>query len=484
MNAVLSDLKRLTAASAFDDFARAQAARDWWPQSILWSEQEIQDHRPLAAARPARIEEVSQLLEWALSQGVAVVPRGGGSGVLGAAIPMKQDSLVLDMTGLSQIGPVESDGGHPHVRLGAGVFGGTLETSLNNKGYSLLHFPASLAISTVGGWISCGAFGQMSTFYGGIEGQILEVTAVRPDGKIWQGAGQEILASEGTLGIITEAVLKIRPQPQRQFFLSFEFSGLAEAAAWLRECLNIGIKPAVTRLYDPLDCVISGLLSSGRHLLPQDMRLAAQSFLLRFDATRNLFRSLAPKNKPWLLVLVFEQEQESQYHALAASPLARQRQGGEAPARAWWNKRFQWDDKKLALMFRYGSFVDTVDAWVPWERLTGVYEALVAAASPYALCMAHISHLTSEGACLYATLAGAGNNRRHTRELHAMAWRAALDAVSQNGGCVNHHHGVGLAKLPWIENALGQERLKTYEIKKQQWDPKGIMNPGKLLRLA
>ncbi|MEK7288047.1 MAG: FAD-binding oxidoreductase [Elusimicrobiota bacterium] len=504
-NPLIGDIQRsLKIETASDDQSRLPAARDWWPQALHWDDEEIRRQAPCAIARPAGNEEIAKILHWAGERGVAVTPRGGGSGVCGAAIATSQDSIALDTTKLNRVGPIEPDSqlptpftelrddGNPagaqrpnsqlfSLRVGAGVFGGALESTLNAQGYSLLHFPASLDISTVGGWIACGSYGQFSTLYGGIAGQTREIRAILPDGSEFRGPAQNFLESEGTLGIITEATLLVRKKPSRHFFLSYEFDNLSEALIWIKDReLALRVKPAVARLYDPLDSTLSGLKSSGGHFLADEFLLKLQSLVLRHGAGRRILKAIAQKKSGWVLVLIFEEEQEAAYRELLNSHGSSERRLSEEPAKIWWNKRYQWNEKKLKLMFDHGCFADTVDTWAPWDRLDEVYERFNETVSPCALSMGHISHMDAEGACLYMSLAGAASNAPGARRLHEAVWRAALDAVAKAGGRINHHHGIGLAKLPWIQNAWGEERLRAHQNKKREWDPKGIMNPGKL----
>lgn len=479
---MIGDLKSLLGPGSVESEPGVLSAlsRDWWSQALWWDEQTLRRHTPSALLRPESAEDLSKAMIWAGQNGVAVIPRGGGSGVCGAAIPSGPDSLVVDTTRLNKVLAIEA-GESPSVRAQAGIFGGDLEAAVNRSGYSLMHFPASLEISTLGGWIATGSYGQLSTLYGGIGDQLESVRAVLADGSIHEGSPRDFLLSEGALAVITEARVRLRKKPQRHHYLSCEFQEMEEGLNFLWSLLEQGIKPAVARFYDPLEAKSSGLAYARYPFLTEEMRFRLRTFLLKHPNLIQFLRMSGLAGRRWLLVLVFDESQGPE-HSKALAEVRKERiKSSSKQARLWMAKRSQWNTSKMKTLFDQGCFVDTLDVRGSWGNLGDVYSRVIEAASPYALAMGHISHFTKEGACLYFIFAGRGKSPGQSVWLHHSAWRSAMEACISAGGLVNHHHGVGLAKRPWRKNAYQKGWLEGFASRKKIFDPKGIMNPGKVL---
>ena len=445
-------------------------ARDCWPQALGWDDAQIAAHTPSAALRPADEEAVARALDWASRRGAGIVPRGAGSGVLGAAVPAAAGAVVLDASRLKAF-ELRADAREPVARVGAGWLGGELERRLNALGWSLLNFPQSLEDSTVGGWIATDAFGQLSTRYGGVRAQVRGVRAAGLDGLVRAEPAAAHLGAEGTLGALTEVVLRVRRNPLSRRFYSYEFPGLEPALAWAGEAMAKGAPPSVLRLYGPLDAFVNGLKRSGGAGSSGALRARVEALLLRRTDWLNALTPLLGRR--WLAVAVYEDEPP---YEGAAPPDAREAVDlGEGPARRWWLRRYHLSKERLERTFAAGGFVDTADFWAPRRLLPRLDAEVRAALRPHALAFSHLSHFDAEGACLYVTFAGPGGGERHAR-----AWTAALEAGAASGACVNHHHGVGLGKLSWIANAWTKERLSSWREEKRARDPRGLLNPGKL----
>jgi FAD/FMN-containing dehydrogenase len=183
--------------------------------------------------------------------------------------------------------------------------------------------------------------------------------------------------------------------------------------------------------------------------------------------------------KVWTVILIYEDEPGA---LLAARQLSPKPQSASSDlAERWWNNRWRWSLDRLRDYFARGGFVDTLDLWGRWEDLPLLERRVREAVSPHAFVMSHFSHFDDVGACLYVTIAGAGGSERERAERHGRAWRAGLDACAAIQGCrVNHHHGVGLAKLPWLDAAVDASWLSRLKGLKNVADPQGLLNPGKL----
>ncbi|MBI2384832.1 MAG: FAD-binding oxidoreductase [Elusimicrobia bacterium] len=443
-------------------------ARDSWPQALGWDEAQVSGHAPSAALRPATEAAAAAALAWAARHGVTMVPRGAGSGVLGAAVPARPGAVVLDSARLKDF-ELRLDAAEPVVRAGAGWLGGELERRLQFLGWSLMNFPQSMEDSTVGGWIATDAFGQLSTRYGGVRAQVRGVRVAELDGSVRPESAAAHLGAEGTLGAIVEATLRVRPRPASRRHFAYEFPGPEDALEWAQEAMTKNGPPSVLRLYGPVDAFFNGLKRSGAGSSGA-MRSRVEALLLKRTDWLN---ALAPLlGRSWVAIAVYEDEEP--YRGAAPPPARGALDLGEGPSRRWWDRRYHLSKERLERTFAAGGFVDTADFWAPLALLPRVDAAVRAAIRPHALSFSHVSHFDGTGACLYVTFAGSGGGR------HAAAWNDALTAGADAGARVNHHHGIGLGKLDWIKNVWGPARLEAWRVHKFSRDPYGLLNPGKI----
>ena len=208
---------------------------------------------PLLVARPRTTEEVSAIIELAVQASVSVVPYGGGSGLMGGTIAV-QPSVVIDLKRMDSI--IDIDYENRSARVEAGVILETLELALNGEGLILGHDPWSLPIATVGGAISTDSLGYRGAKYGSMGDQVLGLTAVLPDGRIFErtvpaksSVGPDLrrlfIGSEGCFGIVTEATLRTFPEPERRILRGFRFPRFEDGFAAIVEMHGIGLTPAL-----------------------------------------------------------------------------------------------------------------------------------------------------------------------------------------------------------------------------------------------
>src|SRR6266700_6302404 len=237
------------------------SAIDSWSLALLRRVRGDDLPEPAAVVCPARTEEVATVLAWASQTGTAVIPRGAGSGVCGGAQAETQ-AIVLDLSRMDRIGPI--DPVSQTVQVQAGVRGDRLEEELATHGLTTGHYPQSIAISTVGGWIAASSAGQASTGFGAIEDLLLGLTAVLPDGEILRlrpvprsAAGPDLrrllIGSEGTLAVVTEATLACRARPEAWEWLAFGYPDFTAMAEALKNVRRAGTGAAVLRGYDETD---------------------------------------------------------------------------------------------------------------------------------------------------------------------------------------------------------------------------------------
>jgi len=472
---------------------RVAGARDLWQRRLLevqHGKAVVPERLPGAVLRPESTAEVQEIVALSRREGLGLVPYGAGSGVCGA-IECGPRTLVVDTKRLRAFSVTDAG----TVRVGPGALGIALEETLARRGLTIGHFPSSILCSTVGGWVAARGAGQCSGRYGKIEDMLVSASTVLGTGEAAtfkrRRVGLDLLpllvGSEGTLGIFTELELRLHAVPAERAFAAFELPTTQAGIETLRRVYQSGLRPAVARLYDPLDSL---LLGRHRH------EHAPSSALEPWDAHRyeSLARWLA---KPaWIafglglaektfmrrvkLVLVFEGERgEAHEDAERALVIAREAGGrslGPEPAERWFERRYAVSYDQ-SLVFRKGAFSDTMEVAAPWSRIEALYEGVRRALGQKALVMAHLSHAYPDGCSIYFTFVAPSPAPEVVR-LHASLWREALSAVREAGGTIGHHHGVGRLRAEALGDELGPGGLDLLSRVKHAFDPDGLLCPG------
>lgn len=415
---------------------------------------------PAGVARPKTTEQVSRLLAWASRHGIPVVPYGAGSGVMGGTVPTK-GGISLDLGAFDEI--EELDAENLLVTVGAGLYGGAFEEKLEAQGFTVGHYPQSLHISTVGGWVATRGSGTFSSLYGNIEDMVVGLEVVLPTGEVIHtktvprsASGpdykQLFIGSEGTLGVITRVTLRMWPSPEVRAFRALSFASFKDGLETIRKVVQGGIRPAVIRLYDPIE---------GRPTLE------------RFGHDPNR----------WLLVLAFDGsrkmvELEENITVETGVSFGAEDLGRE-PAEHWENHRFEiawlWERVNLS-----GGIAEAIEVAHVWSRLEETYERMVEAVRPHMPdVFGHVSHVYPQGASLYVICRALETDDETAERAYREGWRAAMRACLEVGATISHHHGIGLQRAPWMqaEHGTGLDALRRI---KRALDPAGIMNPGKL----
>jgi alkyldihydroxyacetonephosphate synthase len=442
-----------------DDASRVDAGRDWWPLSILWATAGTVPARPAAVARPSDAAQVAAVLALCNEARVPVTPVAGRSGVCGASLPVF-GGVSLDLCAL--VGVHSVDDVSLVADVAAGTFGTDLEADLRSShGVTLGHWPQSMELSTVGGWLACRSAGQYSTRYGKIEDMVVGLDVALADGRVvhtggWPRAAvgpdltQLFVGSEGTMGVITRSQLRVHPVPAEERRLAFGFRSFAEGLEACRRTLRRGATPAVLRLYDEVEsartfgggdtCVLVVLDEGDPVLIEATARVVAEE-------------------------------------CSAAQPL------DPSFVERWLEHRN--DVSALAALARRHIVVDTIEIAARWSALLPIYEDAVSrlrSMDGTLAASAHQSHAYSDGACLYFTFAGQGpepDDLAWAEAYYAQAWRAVMEATTAEGGAISHHHGVGLNRARFLAPALGPAFATLADLK-ATLDPHGILNPGKL----
>jgi alkyldihydroxyacetonephosphate synthase len=456
-DALLGRLRSACAGVTVEAAEIAEASRDWWPLAMIWALDGEVAARAAAVARPASTEEVAAVLRVCNEARVPVTPAAGRSGVCGASVPL-HGGVVLDLCGLAGI--VDVDAQSLVLDVLPGTFGTWLEDTLRAEhGATLGHWPQSIDLSTVGGWLACRSAGQYSTRYGKIEDMAVGLDVALADGRVVHTGGapraavgpdltQLFVGSEGTLGVITGARLRLHPVPRAERRAAFGFRSFEDGIEACRNVLHRGATPAVLRLYDAVEADRSYQTGDRNVLLALD---EGDGELV--DGVMNV---------------VLEECLDSGAEMLDAELVGR-----------WLEHRN--DVAALEALISRGYVVDTMEVAARWRALPKMYAeatAAIQAVGGTLVASAHLSHSYPDGACLYFTFAG--QPEADGREAYyRAAWEAGTRAVLAAGGALSHHHGVGLNRARFVREALGGA-FETLAAVKQALDPRGILNPGKL----
>jgi alkyldihydroxyacetonephosphate synthase len=441
---------------------------------------------PDAVVSPGSAEQVAAVLSACSEARVAVVPFGGGTSVVGGVKPVRagfEAVVSLDLRGLDRV--LSVDPVSLTATLEGGVLGPAAEAALADSGLTLGHFPQSFEYSTVGGWVATRSAGQASTGYGRSDELVEGVRLAAPAGPVAAGkapasaAGpalrELIVGSEGTLGVITEATMRVRPVPALRRYEGWSFRSFAEGMEAFRVMEQADASPDVARLSDEDETRLT---------------LALASRGGRTERLGKAYLRARGHEGGCLAIVGFEGEPDTvgRRRALTAQLL---RAGGaialgQAPGRAWYRGRYAAPYLRDELL-SHGVMAETLESAAHWSVLPALYRAVgdalrgaLAERGTPPLVMCHVSHLYRSGASLYYTFIARQEEGAELEQWLA-AKKAASDAIVATGGTITHHHAVGRDHLPWIAAEVGELGLETLRAVKQRLDPAGIMNPGKLI---
>jgi len=454
LTAALGEAQVLTDAARLDE-----RRHDYWMVSHLRDRGAEPAPRPACVVRPRSVADVQATLRLANESGTPVIPFGLGSGVVGGVIA-RPDAILLDMSAMNAvrfIDPVNLLAG-----FDAGKNGAEAEAAVAEQGLTIGHWPQSVAISSVGGWIATRASGQFSTAYGNIEDIVHSIEVVLPNGEfavLGKGprasAGPDlrnlIMGSEGTLGVITGVTLSLRRAPEARALSAFEAPDMVTGFELQREIVQSGWRPPVMRQYDERE---------SRRL---DGRLSKCVILMVHEGPKALV--------------------EAEVAAVAA--LAAKADVPPAPTdivEHWLDHRNTvppWDS-----ILDRNMVADTVEVSADWDRINSVYVDAVTSLKEIPGCLAasaHSSHVYRSGLNLYFTFAVLPPDPADMESAYFEAWGRIMEATGRHGGSLSHHHGIGRARRDYMKRELGAGGLSLLRTVKQAVDPNGIMNPGVLI---
>lgn len=442
---------------------------------------------PDGVAYPESAQQVRELLAYAQQHGVALIPQGGGTSVAGhlTAPEGERPVLAVNMTRMGRLHYLDKQS--QLATFGAGVLGPDLEAQLRAHGYMLGHFPQSFEYSTLGGWVVTRSSGQQSLRYGRIEQMFAGGVVETPQGRLdiptfpASAAGTDlreiVLGSEGRMGILTEATVRVSPLPEYEAFHAVFFPDWQRAEEAVRTLAQSRGGLSMLRLSNPLETVTMLALAGHKRLI---------GLLEGWLRLRG-----CGEGKCMLMIGVSGPRLQSRV-ALSAALSTCRRHGGVHVGRRMGDK---WQDGRFRNVYlrnaawQHGYVIDTVETAVDWPRVSLMMRAVEEAATGVLGGMGekvhtytHLSHLYAQGASVYTTfvyrLAG-------DYETDMARWRALKHAVSMaivdNGGTISHQHGVGSDHAPYLAAEKGAAGMAAMQALFAHFDPQGIMNPGKLL---
>jgi alkyldihydroxyacetonephosphate synthase len=434
------------------------------------------DHPPDVVAHPRNEEELTAVMAWAVDSGAAVIPFGGGTSVVGGVEGAVGEGyagvVTIDLKALDRV--IEVDRTSLSARIQAGALGPSLERQLAGQGLTLRHFPQSFEFSTLGGWIATRSGGHFATLYTHIDDLVESVRALTPAGE-WEsrrlpgsGAGispdRLLVGSEGILGVITEAWVRVRPKPDRRASVAVHFAELMTGAEAVRALAQSGLYPSNCRLIDPAEARMTGAGDGGQALL-----------VLGFESAEH-------DVEPWMsLALECCSDHGGTWER-------RQREGGGSTGAVQ-----SWRDAFLRAPYLRDTFVamgvlsETFETAITWERFPAFHATVLGAAQSAVqeICGAgsvtcRFTHVYPDGPAPYYTIlapARRGSELEQWREIK----RAASDALIEAGGTITHHHAVGRDHRPWYDRQRPEAFASALRAAKEALDPTGALNPGVLI---
>ncbi|MDX6603020.1 MAG: alkyldihydroxyacetonephosphate synthase [Solirubrobacterales bacterium] len=443
------------------------------------------DAAPDAVLLPADAATVKRVLDLCATEGVAVVPFGGGTSVVGGVEPLRGEHERVVSLDLSRLQDVEVDARSLTARLGAGLRGPEAEAELAKHGLVLGHYPQSFEYATIGGFAATRSAGQASSGYGRFDSLVSSIRLIAPAGDLrtletpHTAAGpalrEVVVGSEGVFGVIPDVTVRVRPEPRQRRYEAWMAESFEAGAETIRALAQGPGLPDVIRLSDEEETEVSLALSGPRGIA---------------GALFGGYLGLRRRRGGCLVVVGLEGTEESVSRRRALSVRELRKGGavylGQSAGSSWEHGRYQGPYLRDTLM-EMGAMAETLETSHTWTELAGLHGAVggairdsLAAQGTPGLVFCHLSHAYADGASLYFTFISRARQGAEVEQWRQVK-RAASEAIVANGGTITHHHAVGRDHAPYMEAEVGKTGLDVLRAVKEQLDPTGIMNPGKLL---
>jgi alkyldihydroxyacetonephosphate synthase len=446
------------------------------------------DHPPDLVAHPGDEDELEAVLAWCADANAAAVPYGGGTSVVGGVEPRVGGGYAgvvsIDVRRLDRV--LEVDETSQAARIQAGAVGPALEDQLRPHGLTLRHFPQSFEYSTLGGWIATRAAGHFATLYTHIDDLVESVRAITPSGA-WEsrrlpgsGAGPSpdrlLLGSEGILGVITEAWVRVRERPRFKLSCGVAFDDFLAGAGAVRALAQSGLHPSNCRLLDPAEAALNQAAPPGRAML-----------VLGFESAHH------PMDEPMRVGVEMAREHGGEPGEI--------RDGGRGAATGEdgdavdaWRRAFLAAPYLRDTFVSLGVLTETFETAITWDQFAEFHATVSEAAraaladvcgsppngpgSPVLGC--RFTHVYPDGPAPYYTVlcpARRGGEVEQWDEVKAAVSEAVLGA----GGTITHHHAVGRDHRPWYDRQRPEPFAEALRAAKRALDPSGMLNPGVLI---
>jgi alkyldihydroxyacetonephosphate synthase len=448
-----------------------------FPEAVRIFERDFRN-APDVVARPRSEADVVAVLDWAADADAAVIPFGGGSSVVGGVYADVGDSFAgtisLDLKGLDRL--LEVDSISRAARMQGGMLGPAIEAALKPHGLTLRHFPQSFEFSTLGGWIATRSGGHFATLYTHIEDFLESMRVITPAGAIetrrlpGSGAGPSpdrlFVGSEGALGVVTEAWLRLQDRPTHRATVAVGFASLFEAARAVRAIAQAGLYPSNLRVLDPMEAKVNGAGDGSFALL-----------VLGFESADHPV-------EPWLARGL---ELCADHGGRFAGGPHSDRAPAPAAAAAW-RQAFIRMPYARELLMQISALNDTFETAITWERFETFHDQIKAATEQAireatgrrGVVTCRFTHVYPDGPAPYFTFHAMGRADGLMEQWRHVKQRAS-DAVIEGGGTITHHHAVGRDHMPWYERQRPALFGHALAAAKQRLDPAGLLNPGVLL---
>jgi len=445
---------------------------------------------PDAVLFPDSHEQVEAIVGLASQRDFCLIPFGGGTNIVGGINPEPGDSrpmLTLSLRNMNKLISVDPESRAAVIQ--AGALGPKLEADLGQQGHSLGHFPDSFEYSTLGGWLATRSAGMQSDVYGKIEDMVVSLKMVTPSGTLitktvpTSSVGPDLngfaVGSEGILGVITEATMRVHKSPAVKDYRGFLFRSFEGGVRGIQECLDRGFAPSMIRLQDSGESELAFNMKAPKRGLEGWIQ----------DKVKGWLRSQG-YTEPCILIVGFEGEEESIAVPRRSALRIFKKHGGFALGKSvgttWSTDKFNIPYLRDYIM-DYGCMADVAETSTLWSNVLPLYAGTVEAVKArfrqddgtgYVGC--HISHTYKTGACLYFTFAARQPKGRELEHYYDYK-RLVTDTILKLGGTLSHHHAVGVEHRPWVNQEISPVGLQALRALKKSLDPKHVLNPGKLL---
>lgn len=433
--------------------------------------------------------QVEEIIRCAQAHGVVVIPFGGGTNITGGVNPVETGRMVatLDMQRMNRV--LSLDPYSNTATIEAGALGPKLEKDLQARGYSLGHCPDSFEYSSLGGWLATRSAGMQSDAYGRIEDMLVALRLVTPAGTLTtkaapaSSAGPDlnrlVVGSEGVLGVITEATMRVHPAPQAKDYRGILFPTFEHGVAAIHELIEKNCLPSMIRLQDDFETELgmhmkspaTGIMGFVQHQVKKVLKARGYA-------------------KPAVMVVGVEGSRRDvdRVRRETGKVLSAHRgfDLGAGVGRTWAQDKFNLPYLRDAVMDQ-GVMVDVAETATVWSNVLPLYyaardavKAKFAAEGTPGFIGCHISHTYPTGCCLYFTYACRQLKGRELEQYYSFK-KMMTDVFMKNGAALTHHHAVGSEHRPWLEKEISPTGLKALKAVKASLDPSGICNPGKLI---